>query len=156
MTVSNITILPPSIDCAAQCEPILRALPEWFGIEKSLLEYVEAAKKMPTMLVMDGDQTIGFLTINRHFPESAEIHCMAILPTHHRMGIGRQMIIELEKHLVAEHVQFLQVKTVAQDREDENYARTRAFYLSMDFKPLEVFPTLWDPRNPCLLLVKSL
>ena len=122
MTASTVTILPPSIDCAAQCEPILRALPEWFGIEKSLLEYVEAAKKMPTMLVMDGDQAIGFLTINRHFPESAEIHCMAFLPTHHRIGIGRHMIIELEKHLVDEHVQLLQVKTVAEDREDKHYA----------------------------------
>ena len=30
------------------------------------------------------------------------------------------------------------------------------FYRSMGFAPLEVFPELWDPWNPCLTLVKIL
>jgi coenzyme F420-0:L-glutamate ligase/coenzyme F420-1:gamma-L-glutamate ligase len=46
------------------------------------------------------------------------------------------------------------VKTLAPTRPDENYARTRAFYEAMGFTPLEVFPELWDPRNPALQLVK--
>jgi hypothetical protein len=28
------------------------------------------------------------------------------------------------------------------------------FYYAMGFKPLEVFPELWAPHNPCLQLVK--
>ena len=43
---------------------------------------------MPTLLIKDGDDDIGFLTINKHFPDSAEIHCMGILPHYHRKGIG--------------------------------------------------------------------
>lgn len=39
---------------------------------------------------------------------------------------------------------------------DQNYERTRRFYLAAGFTPLEEFPDLWDERNPCLLMVKSL
>jgi len=52
--------------------------------------------------------------------------------------------------------EFLTVKTLADTHPDEGYAGTRRFYLAMGFKPLEVFPTLWDEANPCLLMVKRL
>jgi hypothetical protein len=35
-----------------------------------------------------------------------------------------------------------------------DYARTRAFYRSLGFKPLEEFLELWE-GNPCLLMVKT-
>ena len=38
---------------------------------------------------------------------------------------------------------------------DEGYARTRAFYETRGFVPLEELHDLWD-HNPCLLLVKHL
>ena len=34
----NFVIEGPLLDQAARCEPILRALPDWFGIETSSLE----------------------------------------------------------------------------------------------------------------------
>jgi coenzyme F420-0:L-glutamate ligase/coenzyme F420-1:gamma-L-glutamate ligase len=48
------------------------------------------------------------------------------------------------------------VKTLAATNanENENHARTRAFYEAMGFVPLEVLPEPWDPRNPALQLVK--
>ena len=52
--------------------------------------------------------------------------------------------------------QFLQVKTVGPSRPDENYARTREFYLACGFRPLEEFKTLWGERIPCLQLVKRI
>ena len=138
------------------CEKILRALPDWFGIEESLVQYVKDADVMPTMLVKDKDDVIGFLTIKRHFPDSAEIHCMGILPQYHRKGTGKLLIKELENYLKDEGVKILQVKTVSADRDCSAYAKTRAFYKAVGFIPLEVFPTFWDKANPCLVLVKQI
>ncbi|KAB7124131.1 N-acetyltransferase, partial [Bifidobacterium longum] len=36
------------------------------------------------------------------------------------------------------------------------YDQTIRFYESVGFERLEVFPTLWDAWNPCLVLVKKL
>ena len=154
--IDSITIQPPCKNCGQACEQILRALPEWFGIEESLIQYVKDADSMPTMLVKDGDDVVGFLTIKRHFPESEDIHCMGILPKYHRTGTGRVLIQALENHLKDEGVKILQVKTVSADRNCDTYAKSRAFYKAVGFIPLEVFPTLWDEANPCLVLVKAL
>jgi len=50
----------------------------------------------------------------------------------------------------------MQVKTLGPSRPNEEYARTRAFYEVMGFRPLEEFPQFWDEKNPCLILVKRL
>jgi len=36
------------------------------------------------------------------------------------------------------------------------YAATRRFYEAIAFEPIEVFPALWGPDNPCLLMLKGL
>ena len=36
------------------------------------------------------------------------------------------------------------------------YALTRGFYAHLGFEPLEVFPLLWAPQNPCLQMIKLL
>ena len=125
-------------------------------MEDSLVQYVKDADTMPTMLVKDGDEVVGFLTIKMHFPKSADIHCMGILPKYHRTGTGRQLVESLERHLKDEGVKIVQVKTVSEDRDCDAYAKTRAFYEGVGFIPLEVFPTLWDDYNPCLILVKPI
>ena len=156
MKNKNITIQPPSTNCGIVCEEILRALPDWFGIEESLSQYVKDANVMPTILAKDNDEVVGFLTIKKHFPETAEIHCMGILPQYHRKGIGKLLIKELENYLKDDGLKILQVKTVSADRDCSAYAKTRAFYKAVGFIPLEVFPTFWDKANPCLVLVKQI
>ena len=151
-----ITVQPLTENCGEICESILRALPDWFGIEESLVQYIKDADSMPTMLIKDGDEAIGFLTIKKNFPESADIHCMGILPKYHRMGAGRILIEAVETYLKKDGVKILQVKTVSADRKCDAYAKTRAFYTAVGFIPLEVFPKLWDEANPCLVLVKSI
>jgi ribosomal protein S18 acetylase RimI-like enzyme len=137
------------------CERLLRALPEWFGIEASLVEYVHDTTRLPSWIAERDRQAIGFITIRMHNPLAAEIHCMAVAPGHHRRGVGAAMVRFVEEHLAARGVQYLQVKTVGPSRPDEFYDRTRRFYEAMGFVRLEEFPTLW-PGNPCLLLVKTL
>ena len=58
-----------------------------------------------------------------------------------------------EVWLVERGVDVLQVKTVAQKKNPAAYDETRPFYFAMGFTPLEVFPDLWAPQNPCLQLV---
>jgi coenzyme F420-0:L-glutamate ligase/coenzyme F420-1:gamma-L-glutamate ligase len=72
----------------------------------------------------------------------------------HRQGIGRLLVRAAEAWCAANGVDYLQVKTLAHTKDDANYARTRAFYEAVGFTPLEIFPELWDPRNPALQLVK--
>ncbi|MGH8735065.1 MAG: RdgB/HAM1 family non-canonical purine NTP pyrophosphatase, partial [Burkholderiales bacterium] len=50
----------------------------------------------------------------------------------------------------------LTVKTLAPSAGDRLYARTHRFYAAEGFVPLEVFPTLWNEENPCLLMAKVL
>ena len=66
------------------------------------------------------------------------------------------MLRHVEARLRRDGVEYLQVKTLSASRPDEGYAQTRRFWLACGFVPLEEFPTLWDPANPALQLVKAL
>lgn len=92
------------------CEQVLRSLPEWFGIESALLTYVEKIDSLPTYTAVVEDRVVGFLSIEKHFNESAEIHVMGIMPEFHRMGIGRALQKRAEFDLRTQGVKFLQVK----------------------------------------------
>ena len=137
---------------------LLRSLPEWFGIEHSIQEYVDDARTLPTYVVRDPDSgaVVGILLVRRHFPAAAEVHLMAVDRSRHRRGVGRALVEQAEADLRADGVRFLQVKTLSESRSNEHYGRTRRFYLALGFVPLEEFPTLWDPGNPALMLVKAL
>jgi GNAT superfamily N-acetyltransferase len=146
-------------------ERLLRALPGWFGIESSLLAYVESARALPTYLAWPdiaaggagrAGQPVGVLLANRHFPQSAEIHLMAVDPGLHRRGVGRALVAALEADLAADGVEFLQVKTLGPSHPDAGYQLTRQFYAGMGFRPLEELHGLWDAENPCLIMVKAL
>lgn len=51
-------------------ERLLRGLPEWFGIESSINEYVETARTLPTLLAVDGaGEAVGVLLLQRHFAQ---------------------------------------------------------------------------------------
>lgn len=81
---------------------------------------------------------------------------MGVLEAYHRRGIGRSLVAACEKYCRDHRKEFLTVKTLAEARASKSYEKTRLFYLSMGFKPLEVFPDLWDEDNPCLLMVKRI
>ncbi len=154
---------------AGSCDPsdverILRLLPDWFGIESSLLEYAAAARDHQAYLAWLDDPAeagtsarppAGVLLAARHFPCSAEIYLIAVEPGAHRRGLGRTMVQALEADLAADGAEFLAVKTLGPSHPDEGYARTREFYAGLGFRPLEELHGLW-PGNPCLILVKPL
>ncbi len=150
-------ITGPHLGSQIQCEAILRSLPDWFGIESALVQYVRDVETLPTFLALDeSNNAIGFMSVRKHFPHAAELHVLAVLREHHRHGIGRKLLAQVEDWLRRDGVRFLQVKTVAPTAKSEHYDHTRRFYEAMGFMPLEIFPTLWDPRNPALLMIKTL
>lgn len=62
---------------------------------------------------------------------------------------------QLEAYARQAGYRLLQVKTVDEGHY-ATYDRSIAFYEGMGFLRLEVFPDMWDPWNPCLVLVKPL
>ena len=133
----------------------MRTLPRWFGIEESLLEYVADSERFPTFIAQEVEP-IAFLTVREHFPESWEVHCLAVQASHRGQGVGRKLHEYVESWLQAKGARLLQVKTLAASHPSPEYAQTRNFYSSLGYSPLEEFPTLWGPSLPVLQLVKSL
>lgn len=99
---------------------------------------------------------VGFLSLKQHNPYAAEIYVMGVITDAHRQGIGKALVEEAEKWLLTQGVEYLQVKTLGPSHSDPGYARTRAFYLALGFRPLEELSQIWDEHNPCLILVKRL
>jgi GNAT superfamily N-acetyltransferase len=151
-----ISIHAPKLGQSAVCEPILRALPDWFGIEEANLMYIRDINVNPTFVAQADEKIVGFLTLMEHNQYSAEIHVMAVSPEWHRKGVGRELVHSAEDHLRRRNFEFLQVKTLSGKDPDEGYKKTRAFYLALGFRPLQEFDDLWGSENPCLQLVKSL
>jgi len=79
---------------------------------------------------------------------------MGVLSEYHRLGIGKDLIRCCENYCKENDIEFLTVKTLDESRVCDEYNKTRLFYLSQGFKPLEVFPLLWDKDNPCLFMAK--
>lgn len=79
---------------------------------------------------------------------------MGVKRKYHRQGIGQKLYLEFEQ-LAKETYDFVQVKTVDEGHYEE-YDQTISFYLNLGLKKLEVFPSLWDEWNPCLIMIKKL
>lgn len=118
------------------CESILRSLPEWFGIEQSLKQYVKDARSRPMFVSKEGDAITGFLTLTLHNEFTAEIHVMGIKREHHRKGIGKALVEHAVSYLSKRNCEFFTVKTLSPSRDCPEYERTRQFYLALGFRPL--------------------
>jgi GNAT superfamily N-acetyltransferase len=138
------------------CRRLLGQLPDWFGIPEAVEELADRADGATAVVAISGRLEIGLMTLVRHTRYAAEIDVMAVAPEHHRQGVGRSMLDYAERLMARDGVEYLQVKTLADSVDYEPYERTRAFYAACGFRPLQVFPDLWDPENPALQLIKRL
>ena len=138
------------------CRRILAALPQWFGIPEAVDNYVAGVESLPMYVARNEGEDVGFVTLKFHTPAAAEIYVTGIIPSWHRRGVGRMLFAAAEEVALRRGVQFLTVKTLAADHPDPHYAATRRFYEAVGFAPIEIFPTLWHPEIPCLLMLKPL
>jgi ribosomal protein S18 acetylase RimI-like enzyme len=150
-----IAIRPMQRSEEGACEAILRALPEWFGIEEALAGYARDLRALETWVADVGGAVVGFLTVKQHNKWFAEIEVMAVAPEAHGRGYGRRLIVSAEHALRSRGVELLQVKTLSPSRPDAHYEKTRGFYERMGFRPLEE-TNEWGDANPCLVMVKHL
>ena len=146
----------PELRLESQCEAVLRSLPQWFGIEEALRTYAADTARLPTFALCENGVVVAFLSLTQHFPESWEIHCVAVTAHARSRGHGTALLSHAESWIKQQGARYLQVKTVAHTCDSLAYSETRQFYRAMGFTPLEIFPSLWTPQNPALQLVKVL
>lgn len=135
-------------------EEVLLDLPDWFGLPESTKQYILDARELPLWVAKNCNKIIGFITLKETSESTCEIHCMGIKKAYHGKGIGKKLQDTFEG-FAKERYEYVQVKTVDEGHYKE-YDQTIAFYKSVGFKKMEVFPTLWDEWNPCLILIKKL
>ncbi len=156
-TATSITrIVPFEARFAKACEELIATLPDWFGIPESNLAYLRNLSTLPSWVALLESELVGAITLERHFPESFEVHFIAVRPEYHHQGVGRALLEHLESEASARGGRWLHVKTLAPSHPDPFYARTRAFYEAMEFTPLFESSALWGPDNPAVVLVKAI
>jgi GNAT superfamily N-acetyltransferase len=146
----------PLLGQSAACVPLLWVLPDWFGLEESILNYAREIESLPTFLAKTDGGVLGFLSLKQHTPYSAEILVMAVHPDVQRGGIGRALVGAAEAYARGLGIEYMQVKTLGPSNPDTGFAKTRAFYEALGFRPMEELKQIWDEHNPCLILVKRL
>ena len=143
------------IEKASIARTLLESLPDWFGIPESTEEYIVDSKGRPFFCAYADDVPIGFLYLKETGRHTVELAVMGVLKEYHRQGIGRKLFAEAKIEAKRIGYSFIQVKTVQMGRYDI-YDDTNRFYLSLGFKELEVFPTLWDECNPCQIYIMAI
>jgi len=126
----SMHFIGPSTSVAAHCERILRSVPQWFGIEESLLEYVADSQRYVTFLAID-EEPIAFVTVREHFAQSWEVHCVAVHASRRNSGVGMALHGHVESWLKAKGVSVLQVKTLSASHPSPDISRITYW---MDFR----------------------
>ncbi len=134
---------------------LLEALHEWFEVTESREEYIRDSAGKTFFCAYVDEKPVGFIYLKQTGNATVELAVMGVLKEYHRSGIGRKVFEKAKEAACAEGYSFMQVKTVKMGVY-EDYDRTNLFYLSLGFKELEVFPTLWDEANPCQVYIMSL
>ncbi len=155
MAEKQLYRLEEVVDPAAKtsiCAEVLSDLPDWFGVPESTAAYVRGCAEYPFWAAYDGSSAVGFVVLRQTGNKTAEIWVMGVKRAYHRAGLGRKLFSQLFTYAAAHGYAFLQVKTVREGCYD-SYDRTNQFYKSLGFVEFECFPTLWDEKNPCQILI---
>ena len=139
---------------AEACDAVILTLPYHFGNERGRAECARAVGQEGLVAVDEGE-VVGFLTLERHDPRSAEITWMAVRADRRRHGIGRRLVQRAVDDLSRDGVEFLgphSGRVEPEERETDNYADTRAFYRALGFVPLrELALEEWNDRAVILV-----
>jgi len=82
------------------CNRILRALPNWFGAEPSIVDYTERVQAMPffAAFTQNPDGAVGFIALKTHNKFTSEICVTGVLEEFHRQGIDRSLVAHCENY----------------------------------------------------------
>ena len=151
MTVAVRELVADDVD---RCAEILASLPDWFGIEEVNAGYIASLTERPCYVAADDDGRVaGFIGIESHTLTSAEILVMGVDPERHRSGIGAQLVHAALVWCRATGATWLHVKTRGPSTYDDDYEKTRRFYLAQGFEVLYESLTEWGEQDAALILV---
>ncbi len=155
-TTSTYLIRKLRPDDADACDAIIASLPYHFGQEVGRTACAEAVRRDDGLVAVANDAVVGFLTVERHFSEAAEITWMAVQAEHRRRGIGHLLIEHLAAELEREARRLLLLFTVSPSdsgpEPDGGYQSTRAFYTKNGFVLARDFPGMWETDTPALFI----
>ena len=137
-------------------EQILRLLPEWFGEEDSLVDYVNTVAELPFFAAFNDDECVGFFAGLIHHGHTGDVYVCGIHPKYHRQGLGKKLYFELEQYFVNNGCKHVMVKTLSPLHSDVHYAKTRKFYHAVGFNDFYTDSAIWGQANPCLIMLKNL
>ena len=137
-------------------EQILRLLPDWFGDEKSLVEYVNTVADLPFFAAFRDEECVGFFVGIIHHERTGDIYVCGIHPDYQGRGLGKKLYFELEQYFINNGCDYVMVKTLSPLRPSVHYNRTREFYHAVGFNDFYTDDAIWGSENPCLIVVKNL
>ena len=149
----TVTIRPIEKQDISACDAILRSLPQWFGIEASIVEYVANLGGLDGYVAEDTGTIVGFVGLKRYGEAAIEVDVIGVTPGLRRHGIGRQLLEHVEQAATTTATRLLHMKTLAPTHPDPNYAQTRAFWEASGYIPMDAH-LLWGEANPCQIMVK--
>jgi GNAT superfamily N-acetyltransferase len=140
----------------AVCAEILADLHDWFGLAESNAAYIAALGQLPTAVALADDGIAGFAAVERHNPDSVELHVIAVRRKYHNRGIGSALLSWAEDWTRQQGATWFHVKTRGPATPDPEYEKTRKFYLARGFAELFETLELWGPEDAALIMVKKL
>lgn len=157
--INSVTIIEVkgSLTKSAYTKEVLGKLPEWFGNKQALDDYVAKVAEVPYWAALDKENNcIGFFAVKIHYRRTGDIFVCGVLPEYHHNGIGKALYNTAETYFIQNGCKYVIVKTLSDAVSYEPYARTREFYKSVGFEPLVTLTEMWDEKNPCLIMLKTL
>lgn len=76
-------------------ERVLRDLPDWFGIEDSIIQYADHSKEYDTFIISMDDEDLGFLTIKETSSHAIDLYCLGIFRKYRNKGLGTILVDEV-------------------------------------------------------------
>ncbi len=143
-------------ECVKICDNILSELSDWFGRYDIYKDYMDDLLTRPVFVARAGDENLGIMVLTRTSDASMDIHLLAVKPEHHGKGVGRAFVKIAIEYARKNGVKYLTVKTLGPSRENAAYAKTRQFYATAGFEPLEEFSDFWGEGFPMLLQCQSI
>ena len=135
---------------------ILEKLPDRFGNEKGLQNFINTVCEYPFWAALHNDNCIGFYSGKIHYSRTGEIYVCGIDPNYHGRGIGTLLYKKVEDYFTQNNCEYVIVKTLSDISNYEPYLKTKGFYIKMGFKELLTLTEMWDKDNPCLIMIKNL
>ena len=142
---------------AADCDAIMRSLPDFFGHEGGLASCAEAVRTQSGFVAETDGRVIGFATWEHRTPDPAEVTWAAVHSSDRHAGVGSAIIEALCEDLRGRGYKLALAMTSAANKDastKDTYVPTRAFWQARGFHPL-IELDIWD-TNFALLMVRPL